>query len=355
MRIDEVESRETQLEHKEKRLAEEKTFYEQQLKQLEGELEKQRAELLASKREAGHKLAGLSQVSHHRLHYWLMISNLFILQDLASQTEEARNALRSKNILMEESQEFQTRAEDLAEKLRDSRESERKLEEKFRAELAAQTRLANLYKSYSEEHNNKLEDLKKVVTNLQNMLKESNRKQEELLENVDNQVSDITTAGLNVSADEGSCTNSQLRALIKYLRYEKDISAGMLEVEEAETARLRIQLDNLKKELEEARTAAASTSIEEKQKQKSLSVKGKKQREQFQEFDRLDNNNDAEDSIDEDSEDIDVESPLHPTLKRTRDDILRDTTVPMSSYDDQEKESSEDDDSVVQQKKPRYF
>ena len=182
MRIDEVESRETQLEHKEKRLAEEKTFYEQQLKQLEGELEKQRAELLASKREAGHKLAGLSQVSHHRLHYWLMISNLFILQDLASQTEEARNALRSKNILMEESQEFQTRAEDLAEKLRDSRESERKLEEKFRAELAAQTRLANLYKSHSEEHNNKVEDLKKVVTNLQNMLKEREKENSVLKE-----------------------------------------------------------------------------------------------------------------------------------------------------------------------------
>ena len=62
-----MESREAQLEHKEKRLAEEKTFYEQQMKQLETELEKQREELLASKREAGHKLAGLSQVSYNRL------------------------------------------------------------------------------------------------------------------------------------------------------------------------------------------------------------------------------------------------------------------------------------------------
>ena len=75
MRIDEVESREAQLEHKEKRLAEEKTFYEQQLKQLEAELEKQRAELLASKREAGHKLAGLSQVSYHNSDCWLRIYN----------------------------------------------------------------------------------------------------------------------------------------------------------------------------------------------------------------------------------------------------------------------------------------
>ena len=95
---------------------------------------------------------------------------------VARLTEEARNALRSKNILMEESQEIQSRAENLAEKLRDSRESERKLEEKFRAELSAQTRLANLYKSHSEEHNAKVEDLGKVITNLQNIMKESKEK-----------------------------------------------------------------------------------------------------------------------------------------------------------------------------------
>ena len=56
--------------------------------------------------------------------------------------------------------------------MKDSRESERKLEEK----LSAQTRLANLYKSHSEEHNTKVENLGKVVTNLQDMLKESNSK-----------------------------------------------------------------------------------------------------------------------------------------------------------------------------------
>ena len=52
------------MEHKEKRLQEEKLFYENQIKLLESELEKQREELLTSKREAGHKLAELSQVYH---------------------------------------------------------------------------------------------------------------------------------------------------------------------------------------------------------------------------------------------------------------------------------------------------
>ena len=60
-----MEGRESQLEHKEKRLQEEKNFYDNQIKLLESELEKQREELLASKREAGHKLAGLSRVSYH--------------------------------------------------------------------------------------------------------------------------------------------------------------------------------------------------------------------------------------------------------------------------------------------------
>ena len=158
---------------------------------------------------------------------------------------------------MEESKEFQTRAEDLTEKLKDSRESERKLEEK----LSAQTRLANLYKSQSEEQNARVGNLSKVVTNLQNMLKEnnrkqqeSNRKQEEQLENLGKQVSDISTAGLNVRVEDDRASNSQLRAIIKYLRQEKDILAGRLEVGEAETARLQSQLREEEKKTGELRT-----------------------------------------------------------------------------------------------------
>ena len=145
---------------------------------------------------------------------------------MARLTEEAR----SKNILKES----------LAEKLKDSTERERKLEEKFRA----QTRLTNLYKSQSEEHNAKVKDLGKVVTNLQNLLKESNRKQEELLDNLGKQVSDISTAGLDVSREDDRASNSQLRATIKHLRQEKDIMASRLEVAEIEKACLESQLNN---------------------------------------------------------------------------------------------------------------
>ena len=140
------------------------------------------------------------------------------------------------------------------------RDGERKLEGKFRAELSAQTRLTNLYKSQSEEHNARVGNLSKVVTNLQNMLKENNRKQqessrrqEEQLENLSKQVCDISTAGINVSREDDRASNSQLRANVKYLRQEKDIMACRLEVEEAAKARLQSQLREEEKKIEELR------------------------------------------------------------------------------------------------------
>merc|ERR1711874_563067 len=98
--------------------------------------------------------------------------------------------------------------------------------------------------SHSEEHNAKVKDLGKVVTNLQNLLKESNRKQEELLDNLGKQVSDISTAGLDVSREDDRASNSQLRATIKYLRQEKDIMACRLQVAEIEKDCLESQLNN---------------------------------------------------------------------------------------------------------------
>ena len=50
------------------------------------------------------------------------------------------------------------------------------MEEKFRAELAAQTKMATLYKSHSDEHTAKVEELSSAVTELQRLLKESSDK-----------------------------------------------------------------------------------------------------------------------------------------------------------------------------------
>ena len=64
--------------------------------------------------------------------------------------------------------ELETEIARLTEQARNTlREGEKKLEEKFRAELSAKTRLANIYKSQSEEHNARVDRLGRVVTNLQ--------------------------------------------------------------------------------------------------------------------------------------------------------------------------------------------
>ena len=54
-----------------------------------------------------------------------------------------------------------------------------------------------------------------------------------------------------VGTFEASHSKSQLKAIIKYHRQEKDILAGRLEREVAGSVRLQIQHYNLKKELEE--------------------------------------------------------------------------------------------------------
>ena len=98
------------------------------------------------------------------------------------------------------------------------RDGERKLEEKFRAELSAQTRLANLYKSQREENSSKVDELSKIITDLRNLLEESSKKQENLirnqnramidqLQNMGQQMSDITAA-VNVSLGEEPASTS---------------------------------------------------------------------------------------------------------------------------------------------------
>merc|ERR550532_2769470 len=106
---------------------------------LQDELERRGEEVLTARREAGHKLAEMTQ-------------------ELAEQTEDAKAASRKENLLRQEVEELQGSAEQLADRLKEARDSETKLEEKFRAELLAQTKLATLYKSHSEEHTGKVEE-----------------------------------------------------------------------------------------------------------------------------------------------------------------------------------------------------
>ena len=167
-------------------------------------MEKRSEEVLSSRRESGRRLAQLTQ-------------------ELSEKTEEAKSAGRK-----EEATEQRGRAEQLAIRLREARygrilklcssrapllflrpsnyfcpllqlnsflswssqplelfcpvdscptrESEGKLEENFRAELTAQTKLAELYQEHSKEGNSRTEELTAAVRELQGLLGEAREK-----------------------------------------------------------------------------------------------------------------------------------------------------------------------------------
>ena len=94
----------------------------------------------------------------------------------------------------------------------------RNLEEKLSVEVSEQTRLAYLY-------NAKVENLSKIITDLQNMLKVNVKKQEDLIkdqnsvmidqiEKMSKRVSEINNTGLG----DDKANNSQLKTIINYLK-----------------------------------------------------------------------------------------------------------------------------------------
>jgi len=157
VRVEEVEGRERAIEHREKRVEEERAMMQSQVQLLQTELDARCEEVLAAKRDAGKRLAEVTQ-------------------DLAERSEEAEAAARREQVVRDEANQQRARAEQLAERLREARNSEGKMEENFRAELAAQTRLATLYQEHSKEGNAKTEELASAVKELQGLLAEADKK-----------------------------------------------------------------------------------------------------------------------------------------------------------------------------------
>ena len=104
----------------------------------------------------------------------------------------------------------------------------KQLADTFNTELTAQARLADLYRSHSEERKEEVEGLSKVFTDMQNMLEESAQKQVEIIKEhnltvmnqLENISKDITTAvNVDVSVLEKPVSTSTLMAF-NHLRQE---------------------------------------------------------------------------------------------------------------------------------------
>ena len=140
----------------------------QQMAGLEEELSKRTAELQATRSEASSR-------------------SLLIDTRLSQREEELKIAIKTANQLREAQSTLQGRCNELAQKLEEQRNHELAMHQSYREEVAAQTRLADLYKSMVEETNAKAEEYTNAVKELQELV-ENATEQYGILESKHNQL-----------------------------------------------------------------------------------------------------------------------------------------------------------------------
>uniref|UniRef100_A0A452V9K1 Nucleoprotein TPR n=1 Tax=Ursus maritimus TaxID=29073 RepID=A0A452V9K1_URSMA len=138
----------------EKRLEQEKELLHNQNTWLNTELKTKTDELLALGREKGNEILELK-------------CNLENKKEEVSRMEEQMNGLKTSN------ENLQKHVEELLTKLKEAKEQQASMEEKFHNELNAHIKLSNLYKSAADDSEAKSNELTRAVDELHKLLKEA--------------------------------------------------------------------------------------------------------------------------------------------------------------------------------------
>ncbi|XP_063057948.1 translocated promoter region b, nuclear basket protein isoform X2 [Engraulis encrasicolus] len=154
MKLDELESSEVSIKYKEKRMEQERELLQNQVDWLKSELSSKSEELLGLSRQRGSEVLDLKCSVENK-------------QDEITRLQNQIANLKTLN------ENFQKRAEDLNNKLKEVKELQGTSEEKFRNELNANIKLCNLYKSAAADSDSKSEELRGAVEELQKLLKEA--------------------------------------------------------------------------------------------------------------------------------------------------------------------------------------
>lgn len=128
IRSEDVEANEISLKHRELRLEQERELFEERLNSLSDDLKHAHDNAAISRRELSTKIAQLQG-------------------DLSHRNETIRILEGREEALIGDKEVLQSRLDDLIERLKEARDSKSNLEEGFRQEVRAQTRLAELYQS----------------------------------------------------------------------------------------------------------------------------------------------------------------------------------------------------------------
>nr|XP_013799993.1 PREDICTED: nucleoprotein TPR [Apteryx mantelli mantelli] len=159
LKLDELQTSDVSVKYREKRLEQEKELLQNQNTWLNTELKAKTDELLHTAREKGNEILELK-------------CNLENKKEEVSRMEEQVNSLKQSN------ENLQKHVEDLLSKLKEAKEQQASMEERFHNELNAHIKLSNLYKGILERSetetkqrlNNQIEKLEREISQLKKKL-----------------------------------------------------------------------------------------------------------------------------------------------------------------------------------------
>ncbi|XP_066478881.1 nucleoprotein TPR isoform X2 [Tiliqua scincoides] len=154
LKLDELQTSAFSVKHREQRWEQEKELLQNQNTWLNTELKAKTDELLVLAREKGNEILELK-------------CNLENKKEEVSRLEEQVSGLKQSN------ENLQKHVEDLLGKLKEAKEQQSSMEERFHNELNAHIKLSNLYKSAADDLEAKSNELTQAVEELHKLLKEA--------------------------------------------------------------------------------------------------------------------------------------------------------------------------------------
>uniref|UniRef100_A0A667W9N6 Nucleoprotein TPR n=1 Tax=Myripristis murdjan TaxID=586833 RepID=A0A667W9N6_9TELE len=285
MKLDELEAAEVNIKYREKRMEQEKELLHGQTTWLNEELKAKSEELLSLSRQKGNEILELK-------------CSLVNKEDELNRLQDQVASLKTSN------EHLQKQTEDMISKLKDAKEQQITMEEKFRNELNANIKLSNLYKGAAADSEAKSEELSQAVEELHKLLKdagEANKALEEKLQEMN-------------SAKEK--TGDELRERIQCLEKELDNANELLSDSKH---RGQSQLFSLEEQMTTmSPTAAAVAKIKPGMKLTELYTAYVESQEQLQ-LERLENKR-VNKYLDDIVQEVEAKAPI---LKRQRDEHER--------------------------------
>uniref|UniRef100_A0A7N6FCG7 Nucleoprotein TPR n=1 Tax=Anabas testudineus TaxID=64144 RepID=A0A7N6FCG7_ANATE len=284
MKLDELEAAEVNIKYKEKRMEQEKELLHSQTAWLNEELKAKSEELLTLSRQKGNEILELKCTLENK-------------EDELNRLQEQVTSLKTSN------ENLQRQSEDTICKLKEAKEQQATMEEKFRNELNANIKLSNLYKGAAADSEAKSEELSRAVEELQKLLKDAGEANKALEENLQemNSAKDKNVADLKEKIQDlekeldnanellsSSKFRGQLIVVLHLSLYTAYVeSQEQLQLERLENKRVNKYLDDIVQEVEAKAPILKRQRDEHERMQKSVTSLSAKLEQAVKEVHRL--------------------------------------------------------------------